>query len=198
MAYIELKRISNHFMAYVDSEYIGPIYKSDAVKFDIPESGDIPESSVMELRNIIYKRAANKAMNILAVREASKGDIISKLKLKNYTESTISDVIDMLYFYNYLDDRRYIESFVRSNMEKKSRSLIRQELSMKNVDMSLVDEIIDKLFFENDIDADTIIRETIEKKFSGQDFSDEKVKRRIIAYMSRRGFNPGEVYRFLT
>ncbi|MCR5291735.1 MAG: recombination regulator RecX [Eubacterium sp.] len=197
MAYIILKHVGNQYRAFVDDIYMGPLYRSDLSSNDIPEEGDIPDSKVDAIKDIVYRRAANSSMIILSKREASKGDIESKLRLKGYTDETISRVVDMLYSYRYLDDRRFIESFIRSNMTKKSRSMIRKELSDKDMDMTMAEEILDEMLSENEIDSEDIIKDILERKFGGPGPKDEKEKRRIISYLARRGFKPGEVLKYL-
>ena len=198
MPYIAVKHVGNRYKVYSDDTYIGPLCKSDIVRLSLEEDQEVSQALIEEIKDIMYRRASNSSMTVLGQREASKGDIISKLKLKEYTDETIEHVIDMLYKYNYLNDSRYIESYIRSNIEKKSRACIKRELSMKDVDMSYVEVILDELYDETGIDNESIIKETIAKRFGNLDFSDDKNLRRVVSYMARRGFKPGEVMKYIS
>ncbi|MBR1507194.1 MAG: regulatory protein RecX [Eubacterium sp.] len=197
MAYIILKHVGNQYKAFIDDIYVGPLYRSDLSREDIPEEGEIPDSKIEVIHEIMYRRAANSSMNLLSTRELSGGDIESKLRLKGYTEDTIAKVTEMLYSYGYLNDRRFVESYVRSNMTKKSRSMIRKELSDKDMDMTMAEEILDEMLSENEIDSEDIIKDILDKRFGGPGPKDEKEKRRIVSYLARRGFKPGEVLKYL-
>lgn len=167
-------------------------------KYDLKEECIISDEVYSELKENIYRKAMNKALNLLEISELSRGEIEFKLKSKDFPDHIIGRVIEELYRYNYLNDNRYMECFIRSNMLKKSKGMIKRELGFKNIDLTGLDDIIDRIYQEDNIDSDEVVKNILEKKFRDADISDQKVQRRIYSYMARRGFKPAEVKAYLS
>lgn len=198
MYYIHLIHKGNLYMAYVDDVFTGPLYQSDIKKLNLPEEGVIRQETVNTLQETVYRRAFNKATNLLSGSELCANEIRFKLKMRDYPASVIEDVVRTLYEYRFLDDVRYAENYIRSFASKKSRSFIVKELTRKGIDSSCFENLLDTVYEEEGIDEEQLIQDILDRRFADYDRNDEKVKRKIVSYMARRGFSPNEVNNYLT
>ncbi len=213
---MQLKLIKNknvkYFRAYIDEVYIGPVYYADLKKaeIDIDFPGDEPDGNDQNilkeisetfsdrLYSVIYSKAFDKYSAFLAGAEYSAYDIKLKMKRNNYSDEIINDVIEALYAERYLDDKRYAESYIRYYSRTKSRELIIRELEYKGVTGDWMNDLLNEVYTDESIERDEVIKNLIEKKYKGQDLSDEKVKRRVAAFLLRKGFSFSDINSYLT
>ena len=192
------------YNAYLDDEYLGAVYSSELDKLgvDISEEyefyAELSDQDVYFIRDKVYNRAFNKAYGYLTANECSENVIRHKLKMKQFPEQTIDDVIEMLYEYNYLDEARFVESFTRSYIRSKSRSLIERELGNRDIDASQYKDVIDRVYMDENLSEDDVIKLLLEKKYKNQNLEDIKVKRRALSYLFRHGFTYDKINNYLT
>ena len=120
-----------------------------------------------------------------------------KLLQKRYPQYAVDEAINQLYELKYLSDERFMESFIRSYIRDKSRTLIMRELSMRHIALNDFDEVYDRISEEEDVSEDKAI-ERLLKRFDGQDMSDERVRRRAAALLVRHGFSFDRINNHLT
>ena len=205
---MQLKLIRNKnfkfFRAYIDEVYIGPVYYADLKKAEIEFQDeasdtiifDINETVSERLYSVVYSKALDKYSALLAGAEYSAYDIRLKMKKKDYSERMIEEVIAALYEERFLDDKRYAESYIRYYSRTKSRELIVRELEFKGISGDWMNDLLDEVYTDEAIDRNEVIRELVEKKYRGQDLTDEKVKRRVAAFLIRKGFSFSDINSF--
>ena len=204
MSVIKVVKKDKSYRVYADDEYYGILYKSNLKELDLyaPEGEyyieDVSADRLEDIKALVIKRAFDKAVTYVTTCECSSGMIRSKLRLKNFPDYAIDTCINMMYEYNYLNDARFIESYASCYMNTKSRFLIERELRTKGVDMSESEHILDEVYADNSLSDEEIIASLIERKFRGQDLSDEKVKRRVAQFLVRRGFTFDKINNYLT
>ena len=205
MSSLRIVKKNKSYSVYHDDSYIGFIYKKDfkdlAIRFS--EEGeffieDTSPETIEDIKALIIRRAFDKAVGYAAVSESTGSVIRSKLRLKKYPEYAIDAAIDLMYSYNYLNDDRYIESYVRCYISGKSRYLIEKELQSKGLDISDKGHIIDAVYEDMGMNDGEVISALVKKKFRGQDLEDEKVKRRVISFLIRHGFSFDKINNYLT
>jgi regulatory protein len=198
MHYIQLVPRGELYKAILDHEFTGILYSRDRKKFDLPMEGFIQDEKAEAVQHLIFHRAMNKATSLLAATELCASDIRVKLKLRDYPETVIEAVIEALYDYGYLNDTRYAESYVRTYGTQKSRSRMEQELTRKGISAECYRTALDDYYQDLELDEDQVICNILEKQFASCDTGDERVKKRILSYMARRGFSPNKVNNYLT
>lgn len=159
---------------------------------------DISDAIVEDIEELIYLRAFDKSLDYLSRSEVSASGIRSKLRLKDYSDGIIDRVIEELYSRNYLNDNRFVESYVRSYMRSKSKRLIVKELENIGIDISECSDAIDGVYEDEGITEDEVIEELLKKKYTKEQLTDIKVKRRAMSYLARHGFSFDAINNYLT
>lgn len=206
MNHLRVKKKNKSFQTFVNEEYTGILYKSDFGDIGIKPKEleadeldfEITDENVIKIRNIVTDRAFDKAVQYASVTECCEYDVRIKLKRKDFPEYAVSGAVEMMYEYNYINDERYAESYIRSYFKKKSRSLIKKELSMKNIDVPDIDRLLDEVYEDEGVSEDDTIKALLDKKFKGYDLSDEKVKMKAVNLLIRHGFSFDKINNYLT
>ncbi len=133
--------------------------------------------------------AFDKAVNLLAFKDRTKKEIYDKLKEKGYSIDEIDIAVCKLCEYGYINDERYALSYIKANIGKKGKKLIKTELINKGVDRDVVAVSLEEVFVDEYETIDSIIL----RRYSDVDFKDEKIRRRVFGYLQRRGFDYGSI-----
>lgn len=152
---------------------------------DLKENQEISEEKLQEiLFDSDLKRAKEKAFCILELRDHSKFELVSKLK-KFFSENIAVAAADKMQDLNLINDANFSKKFARELLLSKHFSKYRAkfELSKKGISSDLIEETLEDF----EVDEIEIIRELVEKKYKNA-FSDERVKRRAVAFLQRQGY----------
>ena len=128
--------------------------------------------------------AFDKAVNLLAFKGRTTQEIIKRLNEKGYSSEEIDEAVEKLSYYGYLNDQNYTISYIMDNASKKGKKLISIELEQKGIDKNILDDVYSEVNIDEEASIDNIIRQ----RFSHADLSDDKIYRRTVNYLLRRGF----------
>ena len=160
-----------------------------------------PVESINELNNDLFNpeevdpfsdpiEARKKAMDYLARREYGRLELQAKLVSAGFNTETGRVAVDRLASESLQCDRRFIENFIQSRINKgKGPIRIRIELEERRLESELVDEVLS----ECDEDWFAMARNIREKKFGTELPADYKEKARQMRFLQYRGFEPGHI-----
>lgn len=143
------------------------------------------------------KQALNYTLKLISKRWYTTFEIRQKLELKQYTQENIEKTIQFLEEKKFLDDHRFAIAFIKDhqNFRHEGKFVITQKLIQKGITKDLINNIWSQITeSENDnIEAAnreiTIAMEAISsKKRSYQSLEPEVAKRRLMSFLSRKGF----------
>ena len=135
------------------------------------------------------------ALKLLARRPFSVHEITTRLSARSSSPSTISAVIEKLESNGYLNDRQYIEIFLRSRARKaEGYSRITRELRLRGLQTDLIREVLKKLHpVEQEQQA---LTQALEKKARTiLPPVDEKKIARLYNHLLRKGFRDEDIRR---
>ena len=135
----------------------------------------------------MQKRAKLRCMHLLEKRDYSEKELRRKLKngKTSYTEEEIDGAIEYVRSFHYVDDGRYADRYIACMSSRKSRRQIEQELLMKGIDRKLVEQAFEE---GEDIREDEQIARWFRKKNFDPAEADQDAKRRMYAFLARKGF----------
>lgn len=97
-----------------------------------------------------------------------------------------------------LDDTRYALAFARSRLlgPGASRRRIRQELLRKGVAAAVADEAVARVIADEEVDTSAVVERVARKKLTSMgDLEPIVLRRRLYAFLARRGYDPDEIRR---
>ncbi|HEY6220556.1 MAG TPA: regulatory protein RecX [Gemmatimonadaceae bacterium] len=138
----------------------------------------------------------DRALNLLAFRARSVSELRSALIRKGEPRANVEEAIVRLLEQRLLDDAAFAQQFARMRIlgPGASRLRISQELRRRGVAMEVIDRAIEELQVDEGLDPSSGIQRVAEKKWrSMAKLDDFTRKRRLYAFLARRGFNPDEI-----
>ena len=136
------------------------------------------------------KRARDYAFLLLKFRLRSEKEIYQRLKRKKFTEEAINQTLLFLKDKGFLDDEVFTRTWIQSRLRRPlGLRRIKQELKIKGVSSDIIDSQIEetkKNYREEDIVTEIALHRIGQLK----GIEPDTAKRRLYAYLLRRGFSP--------
>jgi regulatory protein len=137
-----------------------------------------------------------RALTLLEHRARSVAELRRKLMQKGAPRSEIEDVIARLIDQKLLDDTDFARQFARTRITGSGASRFRvlQELRRKGVGNDIAERALEELQVDEGVDASTSIQRVADKKWKALAKLDDLTRRRrLYAFLARRGFSPHEI-----
>lgn len=187
MRITEIKQARKHFFNIVFEEESVLLDKETVVKNGLKAGLELSEERLEELKyESEYTRAVSKAMWLLSRREYSKKEMFLRLKKDGFDVDASEQAVENLSEAGVIDDERFAYNYaynLKANRRLGKRAII-TELLLKGVERSLAERFAEEFSPDEEEDAVEIIR----IKYPSFAF-DEKVKRRMIAGLQRKGYS---------
>ncbi|NLJ89672.1 MAG: regulatory protein RecX [Clostridiales bacterium] len=178
---------------YIDEEYKFWLYSKEASKFSIDENKELTDAQYNELYVLNLTRAKKQVLNILKRMDKTEKEIITKLGQAGYTDVIISETLDYINSFNYIDDERYARQYVRYKRDSQSKREIMNGLLLKGVSKEIAIEAIEE---EYESEETAILRAIKKRRRANEDLSDED-KRKLTANLYKKGFDLELIKRLL-
>ena len=141
--------------------------------------------------------AYDRALNLLAFRARSARELQRRLVQKGVTAERADRVIAKLREAGLIDDADFARQLTRSKMSAgTSRRRVHQELFKRGVPREVADEAVEQVVEEEGLtDAESIERIARKKWRTLHGLDDPTRRRRLFAFLARRGFDSDDVSR---
>ena len=143
------------------------------------------------------ERAYRKALFILERRDHTQAELQKKLQDKDFSQESVEVAIDRLKEYGFINDRRFVEQYLRYHCLGKSKRVLSMKLLQKGIRPELFDSVYEELKAELACEPEqealqqaikAALRKAERKGCSPENLSKEE-KNRIIAALYRKGFS---------
>jgi regulatory protein len=149
-----------------------------------------------DARRVAPRPIYDQALRLLEFRPRSVAELRKRLLQKGGDSVEVDRVIDRLREQKLLDDVSFAREFARMRITGagSSRHRIVQELRRKGVAGAIADEAVAGLQEREGIDPLDAVHKVAEKKWRAMSGLDDLTRRRrLYAFLARRGFNPDEI-----
>lgn len=179
----------NRVNLYLDDKFFCGLDLETAVKNKLKVGVMITEEKLANIQMESEKQVAyTKALKLISTRYKTQREIEKYLYEKGYVPATVYYVIQKLNEYHYIDDERYIQSYIHSHKANNGKLKIKQQLLAKGVSESLIDEALKNDDFEQN---DEIIK-LAEKYMKNKEYSKD-VYVKLFKYLMNKGFEFDEI-----
>jgi regulatory protein len=127
---------------------------------------------------------------LLARREHSQHELVNKLKMKGFDETSIRRQLTLFVEKDIQSDSRFVESFIRSKIAKgQGKTKIELTLGQHNIDNMTIE-----LGFANcESDFNQIALQVYRKKYRDNPITDWSEKQKRMRFMQYRGFTTEQI-----
>ena len=151
---------------------------------------ELSEDIYTELyENYVLKAAKLKALDLLRRRDHTEKELREKLTRQGFDPETVRKAVAYVDSYHYLDDERYVRSYLLSASSGKSRQVICQTLAAKGIDPQTIQDCMEEL----ELDDTENIRKICEKKFGDLNSMSREQRQKVFQYFLRRGYKYGDI-----
>jgi len=157
---------------------------------------EFPSPTPEKRKRSTYERA----LDMLEARARGVAELRRLLIKKGEPEADVDEAIARLRAAGVLDDANFARQLTRSKAlgAGLSRRRIQQELSKRGVARDVSDEAIGQVFDEEGVDEDASIERVARKKMRMLMKVDSQTrKRRLYAFLARRGYDADDILRVL-
>ena len=147
------------------------------------------EKSEEEIKDEV-RRAKLRALHLLTAMDRTEANLREKLQA-SYCEEAVETAVEYVKKYGYLDDERYVKTYIESKSRTKSRKQIEQELIFKK---GVSKDAVYRGFEQAEMaDIVEVIQKYMKKKKIEPQNCDYEQKQKFFAYMMRKGFQIEEL-----
>lgn len=176
------------YSVFIDDNFAFGLLMEDIAYFKLKEGEEIAQSKYDFIKNeLIYVKAQDIALYYIGYKMRTEKEVRIKLLEKEFTEDIIERVINFLIKYHYVDDEKYCENYIKQRLRcnPKGSYVLKMELKQRGIK----DSIICKALEQANIDEFGDAIKLLEKKCFYLEKIDEKEKKRLIAFLQRRGYS---------
>ena len=177
---LKSKKDANVFVASTDiGEY--DLFSEIIVKYSLVNGEIDDEKFKRAVKESMEKIAFNVAVKYASSKLKTEKQIRDYLYKKEFKKATILPVIEKLKEYGVIDDKIYMESYIKSNPNF-SKNKLKQKLIMSGISKDLIDEKLNDLG-----DEDSCL--TNANKFLKNKIMDQKTREKLIRRLTYLGYS---------
>ena len=177
---------------YLDGEFAFGLLCDLAVKYRIHPGKELNIDEQQELlEQDRFVRAKLAALEYIAYKPRTEGEVRQKLRSRRFQEETIDSVLERFRELGYLDDETYARSFAKSRLRSKGYGprRIEQDLRKRGVDRTTIAHTLQELEeTENPLEAALQQAEKRWKRLQSEN-DPRKRKKKLMDFLLRRGFS---------
>lgn len=173
----------DRYSIYIDGAFAFGLSEGALVSARLASGQEIDGGQLEALKETaVEDRAFGNALRYVAMRPRSEWELSSYLYRKKVDEPVIEQIVQRLRSLDFVDDRKFAESWVanRRLLKATSKRRLAQELQQKRVTSGIIDDVLR----EDETDEREVIAQLIAKK--RQRYPD---RQKLMQYLVRQGFS---------
>jgi regulatory protein len=154
-----------------------------------------------ELQDIInednYIKGKNSALHFLERSFKSHKQVVDKLIAKEFDIKTIDRVMEFLKQYDFIDDKRFVELFIKEKIRTSGKNKIKFSLLKKGLPEELIKDELNKITNEQQLEIALKLAEKKIRILSKSEKDIRKLYKKTADYLVRNGYDFGLVNEIL-
>lgn len=136
------------------------------------------------------QKAKDNSFLLLKFRPRSEKEIRQRLKQKNFSDSVIKETLDFLRGHRFVDDAGFAKAWIEYRLKKPlGIRKIKQELKIKGIAGEIIEEALSEAL--KDYSQEEVVSRLVQERLRRlKGVEPAKAKRRVFAWLLRRGFSP--------
>lgn len=176
---------------FIDEEFAFALYKGELRAYHIKTDEEISEETYWKItKEVLPKRAKLRCMNLLKSRNYTEKELHDKLRSGGYEESIISEAVEYVKSFGYVNDENYAENYMTYHLQSKSERQVEMELQKRGISKEIIKKIIEsKEPEELENTQIQLIKKQIEKKHFHVDTATREETNKFFSHLFRKGFS---------
>lgn len=192
------KRNKDRVNIYVNNEF------SFACCAELVYIHNLSKEKIVDVDNLMeivkednYIKCKNASLKMIEKSHKTEKQIIDKLVQKEYEDTIIQRAIDFLKQYNFIDDEKYAQMYIKDKISSKGKNKIKYELINKGISEDIINE---KLKYVDEALEQSSALKLAEKKYALLIKSERDIRninRKLREYLFGKGYNLDVIQRVL-
>ena len=136
-----------------------------------------------------YIKGKNAALHFLEKSFKSEKQVSDKLTIKEFDIKTIDRVLEFLKQYDFVNDKRFIELFIKEKIRSIGKNRIKFTLIKKSLPKELINEAISKITSEQQLEVALKLGEKRLVTLSKSEKDTRKLYKKTADYLARNGYD---------
>lgn len=186
------KRDKKRVNIFLDEEFAFACSVDLVYYYNLNKGKSIDENYLKEIvEEDNYLKGKNYALKVIERNYKTEKEVIDKLIRKEYKPEIIERIIEFLKEYNFINDEKYCEMFIREKISSCGRNKIKYLLMKKGIKGDIIDTEMRKIHEDHeDIEKDNGFK-VAEKKYNiiiKSESDPVKIYRKLSQYLANRGY----------
>ncbi len=179
---------------FVDGEQFCVVSGDTVARLGLEVGEPVSAEILLELETTANKAAAlEAAFRLLSYRARGRVELERRLRRSGHLPPAVDAAVARCTELGYLDDRMFARSYVRDRLKlrPRGRRVLTTELRQKGIAQEDAIAAIEEAFAEADIEEADLAKQVAQKRVrSLAGLAQPVARRRLAAYLARRGFPP--------
>ena len=136
-----------------------------------------------------YIKGKNLALHFLEKSFKSTKQVVDKLSAKEFDIKTIDRVMEFLKQYGFIDDKRFVELFIKEKIKSTGENKIKFTLLKKGLPEELIKAELNKITSEQQLEIALQLGEKKIRILSKSENDTKKLYKKTADYLARSGYN---------
>jgi regulatory protein len=184
------KNNKNRVNIYIDEEFAFACDAQLVYIHNIAKGVIIEKKGLQDIINEDnYIKGKSCALHFLERSAKSAKQIIDKLTIKEFDNKTIDRVMEFLKQYEFIDDSRYVELFIKEKIKTCGKNKIKFALIKKSLPQDLIKEAINRITSEQQLETALILGEKRMITLLKSENDRKKLYKKVSDYLMRTGYD---------
>ena len=187
---IGTKNKSGRFSIYLDDEFVCFLSEFTIFKYKLCEGKEVDIENLKQIQMESEQDTAfNLAIKYISKYQKTEKELKDYLVSKGFLEDVANAVLQKVKAYRYIDDKLFLDAYIKSSKGRYGINRIKQNLKQKGLDESLLNDIE----IEEDLDD---LQKIAEKYLKNKEKTRQNLQK-CIKFMISRGFNYSDVLKVM-
>ena len=179
------------YCVFLDGEAAFTLYKGELKSYGIKQDCELSEESYELIMSVaLTKRARLRAMNLLMKKSYTSMQLQKKFAASGYPEAIITDALEYVISFGYVDDEAYARDYIRCHLDDKSMRRIKYDLMNKGVSQDIIEEALCEAAMSGDgVDEEGQICKLLKKRGYNCCTASYEERQKACAYLVRKGYS---------
>jgi len=173
---------------YINDVYAFSMPAEEYYRMNLYERTELSQEDINFINDEINAKLAKQmSIRMLALKDRSENEIKNKLTQQGFDNEVIDKTILQLKSMGYINDMLYTRKYIsdRLKLKPKSKRALFFELKRKGISDDTIEEALD----ETQLDEPLLAYRLAKKKYGKYDVFELAIQRKIVSFLSHRGFS---------
>lgn len=186
----EQKKGKNRVNVYVDEEFSFSCNLEIVYSLGLQTGAKVDDERIIEIvSEDEYIRCKNSALRTIEKTYKSEKEVRDKLLTKGFEESTIERTIQFLKSYNFIDDDKFADMYIRDRINNEGIYKIKSSLSRKGIPKEIIESKIEQIdHFKIESSAEKLAADKYRAVMKSEN-DKRKIYKKVGDFLIRKGYS---------